>query len=757
MRKLKNIIYIFLGVFLFAASQGAQAQVGGTVRDVIIEGVQRIEPDTVRSYMVIQPGDPYSRERINRSLKALFATGLFADVSIGQQGGNLVVKVVENPIINQISFEGNKKIDDEALGTETVLKPRVIYTRTKIQNDVKRIITLYRRSGRFSATVEPKVIRLKQNRVDLVFEINEGAVTGISKIRFLGNREFSDGELKDAIQTKETRWFRLFSSDDNYDPDRVTFDREVLRRFYLNEGFADFKVISAVAELTPNKESFFITYTVEEGNRYKFGKIDYAIGLKKLKEDDLKPAVEIKIGSWYSTKEVDDTIQKLTNVVGNKGYAFVDVRPRTSRNRENNTIDLVFEVGEGPRVFVERIDIKGNSRTEDEVIRREFKLVEGDAFNSARLRRSKQRIEGLGYFSKVKVQQTPGSSADKTVVEVEVEEQSTGSVSVGAGYSTTTGALVDFGIEEKNLLGKGQMLKLSATVAANSTELDLSFNEPYFMDREVSAGFDLFNKESDLQDTSSYNDQQTGTNLNIGYPITEDLSQSWGYTLKQTTVEDVSSDASIYIKAQEGTSLLSMVSHSLAYDKRDSKSNPSEGYYARLSNNLAGLGGDDKFIKNSVGASYYYPVADKWVVSLSGEVAHIFGVGQDVSLNNRFFIGGDNLRGFASSGVGPRDTSTDDALGGEWKYLSTLQLKFPLGFPGEYDVSGHVFTDFGSAGKLASSGSNIADTQSIRASIGTGFSWISPFGPIGVDIATPYMKESFDKLESIRINFGTRF
>ncbi|MCW9032640.1 MAG: outer membrane protein assembly factor BamA [Rhodospirillales bacterium] len=757
MRSLKNIIYILLGVFLFAASTDSHAQTGGVVRDVIVEGVQRIDPDTVRSYMIIQPGDTFTRERLDRSLKSLFATGLFADVSINRQDGNLIVNVVENPIINQIAFEGNQKIDDELLESETTLKPRVIYTRTKVQNDVKRILTLYRQSGRFAATVEPKVIQLKENRVDLVFEINEGAVTEINSIRFIGNRDFSDGKLKDVIQTKETRWFRLFSSDDKYDPDRITFDREVLRRFYINEGYADFRVISAVAELTPNKENFFLTYTIEEGNRYKVGKVDYVVGLKDLTEENLKAVVEIEPGDWYSAEDVDDTIQDLTNVVGNKGYAFVDVRPRTIRDRKNNKVDIVFEVGEGPRVFVERIEIKGNSRTEDEVVRREFKLVEGDAFNSARLRRSKQRIEGLGFFEKVSVQQVPGSAPDKTVVSVEVAEKSTGSLSLGAGYSTQNGALVDIGISEKNLLGKGQEINLSATIASKQSQLDFSFTEPYFLDREISAGFDLFNTKSDLQDSSSYDSEETGTNLRIGYPVTEELRQGWSYTLKQSTIENVDTDASVYVLSQAGTTLLSMVSHSLFYDKRDNATKPTEGYVASLNNDLAGLGGDDKFFRNSMSAKYYYSVVDDLILSLSGSLGHIAGIGQDVKLSNRFFIGGDNLRGFANSGVGPRDISTDDSLGGEWRYLSSAQLSFPLGLPGEYDITGHVFADIGSSGKLAQSGANISDTQSLRASLGTGVAWVSPFGPIGIDIATPVMKEEFDKIERVRVNFGTRF
>jgi len=745
-----------IGCFLVLAAP-VQAQSGGTVQEIVVEGVQRIEPETVKSYMVIHEGDPLNSERVNRSLKALFATGLFADVNIQGRGNRLFVNVVENPIINRVAFEGNKKLEDDDLNGEITLKPRVIYTRTKVQNDVKRILTLYRRSGRFAATVEPKVIRKKDNRIDLVFEINEGPVTEISAIRFVGNKVYDDGELKEVIKTKETRWYRFFTTDDNYDPDRIAFDREMLRRFYLNEGFADFRVVSAVAELTPDKQTFFVTYSVEEGPRYKVNALDYIVSLRKLEVADLKDGVEIETGDWYSAEAIDEAIDSLTDIVGNKGYAFVDVRPRTNRNREKGEIDVTFEVGEGPRVFVERIEIRGNSRTEDQVVRREFRLVEGDAFNTAKLRRSRQRIEGLGFFEKVNVEQIPGSAPDKTIVAVEVQEQSTGSLSFGAGYSTTNGPLVDIGISERNLLGKGQRLNLSGVLAAKKSQINLSFTEPYFLDREVSAGFDVFKTTNDYQDVASYDSAETGFSLRTGYPITDHLRENWGYTIKQTTIENVDSSASTGIKEQEGDTLLSEVSHALVLSDLDSPQKPTEGYRVHLSNAIAGLGGDEKYFKNVLKGVNYYPITDKMVFSLRGELGHIIGIGDDVSISNRFFLGGDDLRGFANYGVGPRDTSTEDALGGEWKYLASAQVTFPLGFPSEFDISGKLFVDLGSAGELTTTSTTVSDTGSLRASFGTGIAWVSPMGPIGVDVGYPIKKESFDIEETIRVNFGTRF
>lgn len=734
---------------------GAGAQT--VVREVIVEGAQRIEPETVRSYLLIRAGDAYDPARVDRSLKSLYATGLFADVSIRRDGDVLVVSVVENPVINRIAFEGNKKLDDEVLEPEISLRPRVIYTRTKVQNDVKRLLSVYRLNGRFAATVDPKVIQLPQNRVDLVFEISEGKATKIRRIRMVGNREYSDARLREEIRTKESRWWRFLSSDDTYDPDRLTVDRELLRRFYLSNGFADFRVVSDVAELTPNREDFFITFTLEEGPRYEFGKIELDIRLRDLDSEDLWDEVVIDPGDWYDAQEVDKTIDRLTNKVGLLGYPFVDVRPRVVRDRENRTIAVTFELNEGARVFVERIEITGNVRTSEEVIRREFRMVEGDAFNAAKLRRSRQRLNNLNFFGRVDIEQVPGNVPDKTVLKVDVEEKSTGSLTLGIGYSSSTGPLADFSIRERNLLGKGQDLKLGALIAASRSEIDLSFTEPYFLDREIAAGFDIRRVSRNLQDESSFDSRTTGGSLRAGYPITENLRQSWKYTIEKNEVTDVASDASIFVKAEEGTTMLSEVSHNLIYDRRDSAIRPTDGYIIRLTNDLAGLGGNTRYMKNQLRGVKYYPVDDQWVLSLSGTIGHIFGLGQDVNMLDRFFVGGNSLRGFTNSGIGPRDKTTKDALGGEWKYTATAELSFPVGLPAELGVKGRVFTDIGSSGKISPTGPTVEDTGSLRASVGTGVTWVSPFGPIGLDLGFPMLSEDFDELETLRINFGARF
>lgn len=736
----------------------AQVFTGGTVRDIRVEGIQRIEASTVRSYLAVQPGDSFDPDRIDNSLKALFNTGLFADVSLRREGDVLVVTVAENPIINRIAFEGNRRIEKDNLEKEIQLRPRVVYTRTRVQSDVQRIQDIYRRQGRFAATVEPKIVQLDQNRVDLIFEINEGVRTGVRGITFVGNEKFSDGTLRESIQTKETAWWRFLTSDDNYDPDRLNYDRDLLRRFYLKEGYADFRVVSSVAELTPDREAFFITFTIEEGERYKFGKVDIKTTLKQLDPAVLQSILSTREGDWYNAQEVETTINKLTAAVGDLQYAFVDIRPRIARNRETQSVDITYEINEGPRVFVDRIDISGNVRTLDKVVRRELLLSEGDPFSSSKLKRSEQRIRDLGYFERVNITSSESSAPDRSVVNVEVAEQSTGEISIGAGFSTSDGPLADFSIRERNLLGKGQDLRFGATVSGRRQEYDISFTEPYFMERDLSAGVDLFRVRRDYQDESSFNEKNTGLALRLGFPLSENLRQRVYYQLQDTRIEEVPSTASRYVQEQKGARLTSLIGQELTYDRRDSKLTPTEGYFVRLTNDVAGLGGSVRFLRNRLAGGYYLPLgAENWVVSTTGELGYIFGMGKKVALADRFFMGGDTLRGFSTAGIGPRDVSTDDALGGTRYARASVEMSFPFGLPEEFGLLGHAFTDVGTLGKVDINDPNVKDNETIRVSVGTGVSWKSPFGPIRLDVALPLRREDYDKKELIRFSFGTRF
>ncbi|WP_207478812.1 outer membrane protein assembly factor BamA [Arenibaculum pallidiluteum] len=734
---------------------------GGAISEVRVEGTQRIEPSTVRSYLTVSPGDAFDPERIDQSLKSLFATGLFADVTMRREGNALVVAVVENPIINRIAFEGNRRIEEEDLNKEVQLRPRVVYTRTRVQNDVQRILELYRRSGRFAATVEPKVIQLDQNRVDLVFEIDEGPRTEVRSITFIGNEVFSDGRLREEIQTRESRWYRFLTTDDTYDPDRLTYDRELLRRYYLKNGYADFRVISAVAELTPDRDAFVITFTIEEGERYRFGKVDIQTSIKDLDPAQLRESLTTNSGDWYDAEAVETSITNLTNAVGDLQYAFVDIQPRITRNRADQTIDITYEIAEGPRVFVERIDIDGNVRTLDRVVRREMLLVEGDPFNASKLRRSERRIRDLGFFEKVTVTQQQGSQPDRSVISVNVTEQSTGEIEIGGGFSTTDGPLANFGIRERNLLGRGQDLRFNALVSGRTQEFDISFTEPYFLERNLSAGTDLFRITRDNTDESSYEERSTGAGFRLGYPLTERLRQRLSYTLSQTEITDIPSTASRFIREQEGSRITSAVGQELTYDARDSRLQPTDGYFVRLSNDLAGLGGDAYFLRTRLAAGFYQPLFAGSVLSILGEIGYIAGLGERVAISDRFFIGGDSLRGFEPAGIGPRDVISEnqDALGGNRFGRGSVELSFPIGLPEELGISAHTFSDFGTLGDVDVSGSDegIRDDETLRLSAGVGVSWRSPLGPIRLDFAVPVLKEDYDRSEIFRFSFGTRF
>ena len=758
----------------------ANLPTGGTISDIRIEGLQRIEPETIRSYLLVQKGDSWDPERIDGSLKALFATGLFADVKLDRQGNTLVINVVENPIINRIAFEGNSKLSDKDLNSEIQLRPRVVYTRTRVQNDVKRILDLYRRHERFAATVEPQVIQLSENRVDLVFEINEGPTTGVRSINFVGNKEFGDSTLRGVIDTKESRWYRFLSNTDTYDPDRITYDRELLRKFYLSEGYADFRVVSAIAELTPDRDGFVVTFTVDEGERYHFGKVDVEIKIKDLPKEAVLPLLKVQSGDWYDANAVERSISVLTDALGNRGYAFVEVKPQITRNREDRSIDIIFNVQEGPQVYVERIDIVGNVRTLDKVIRREMRLVEGDAFNTNKLQRSKERIKNLGFFKKVETSTTQGSAPDKTVATVEVEEQSTGELSLGVGFSTTDGPLADISLRERNFLGRGQDIRIGTVVSFRSQQVDLSFTEPYFLDSNIAAGFDLFEiKTSPTASffsgtTPAYQQFSYGGSLRAGYQLTENLRQTLKYTARSDDITDVQSNASLFIALQQGTHTTSSIGQVLLYDRRDNRIDPTSGWYASLGNDLAGIGFGVDYFRSKVSAGYYYPIAPGWTLSFTGEVGDIFGYsGQQVLLQDRFFVGGDNLRGFAPAGIGPRDVISQDALGGNKYYVGSITESVPLGLPKELGVTGRIWTDFGTLwgndqknlvltpAQLAAAGTTtqpqIVDTAAIRVSSGIGVSWASPVGPVRLDLGIPIKRESFDKTQFFRVSFGTKF
>ena len=729
-----------------------------TVRDIRITGNERIETSAVETYLDISRGHDVTPYDLDLALKKLYDTGFFSDIGMDIQDGVLTVNVTENPSINEVIFEGNDQIDKSDLEKEITLKSRSIYTRTKVQNDLKRLLDVYRRNGRYSATITPQIIQLPQNRVNLVYNITEGPKAFIEKITFIGNETYESQTLKKVVNSSVEHWYQFLSDSDRYDPDRLQYDQELLRKFYFSNGYADFKVKSAIAELSPQRDAFYLTFTIEEGPKYDFGKIDVKSKLGAGKLPDFKEAITTKEGDVYNASEVEDSINHMVDKLSDAGFAFVEINPITThRDGKEKIIDLTYDIEEGPKVYVERINITGNQRTLDEVIRREFTLSEGDAYSSSKIKRTEQKLNNLGFFEKVDIQNKPGSKPDTTDIDVNVAEKSTGEISFGAGFSTEDGPLADIGVKESNFLGRGQELRFRTMFAAKRQMYDIGFTEPYFLDRPLEAGFDVYKTVTDYADEASYDRDAIGANFKFTYNMSDHLKHQLHYNIDDSEITNVAADASLYIKDQEGQDLASIIGHSFIYDERDNKQSPTSGYYWRFNQDVAGLGGDDRFIRHELQSEYYIPVAKKWTLMFAGSGGSIIGLGKDVRINQRFYIGSDDVRGFEKAGLGPRDATTEDALGGNTYYAGTAELRFPLGLPDDLGVSGAVFTDAGSLWGLDEKGPGIDDNASPRASAGFGVAWASPFGPIRIDFAKAFLKQDYDREELVRFSFGTKF
>lgn len=781
------------------ASPEAQ-QAGVAIRRVLVEGNQRIEAATISSYLLVRPGDVFDPVRIDMSLKTLFATGLFADVQIEQRGADLVVAVIENPIINRVIFEGLRTLKDEDLGKEVQARPRSVFTPARAQADVQRIIEVYRRSGRFAAQVTPQVRELDQNRVDLIFEVDEGPVTGVRDINFIGNTVFSDRTLRDTIVTTRSSWWNLFQSNDNYDPDRLEYDREQIRQYYNNRGYADFRVVSAVAELTPDQRNFFITFTLDEGVRFEFGEVRVVTQLDRLSPELLQAAIPIRQGDVFRGSQIEDAIDSMTYLAGTVGYANVEIVPLVERDRENRVVNITFEVNEGSRVYIERIDIVGNTRTVDHVIRREMRVNEGDAFNRVLLDRSRQQIQALGFFSSVAVDDRAGSQPDRGVVTVTVAEESTGELAFAAGFSSTENLLFDLSITERNLRGRGQFLRLRASTSSYRQQVDLRFTEPRFMGRQVAAGFDIYSLRTDFLDQSSFENTSTGIGLRTSFPLAERTSLGLTYSL----IQDSTEIADIYIDhdsnpltpainqcdplntqrpllcAQEGDFLTSMIGFTVNLDQRNNIVHATRGYDLSFNQDVAGVGGEVNYLRTELQGGLYYglPWAG-WRVTLRGTAGYIMGWGgDDVRINDRFFKGGSSFRGFDVAGIGPRQLLVDDvtgemvqrgdAIGGNVYAIGTLQIDVPLPVPESYGIGAALFAEFGTLGTVDRSsrqtvdltGPNrlvVDDSTSLRLSAGVSFFWDSPFGPVQFDLSQPLEYEEYDRREQFRFSTRTRF
>ena len=760
------------------SAQPALAQ-SGAIKSIRVEGNKRVEPETVRTYLRFNAGDAYDPAKVDQSIKALFATGLFSDVRIDREGAGVVVTVVENPVVNQVAFEGNREVDKATLTAEVQLKPRSVFTRAKAQADVQRILDIYRRQGRFAASVDPKIIELDSNRVNVVYEINEGGATKVQAINFIGNKAFSDSQLRDIISTSQSGLFDFIKGTNIYDPDRLALDRELLRQYYLKNGYADARIVSAGAELARDGSGFYITFVVDEGELFTFGKVEIESTLPGVNAGALRSELLTASGATYDQSAMDRTVERLTLTVSEQGFAFARVRPRAVREPGSRVINVTYVIDQGPRIYIERINVIGNLRTHDHVIRREFRLAEGDAYNPLLVDKAKRRLQGLGFFKTVEIKRRQGTAADRVVLDVELVEQSTGELSFGAGYSTSEGVIGDVSISERNLLGKGQFLRLRLAGSFERLQADISFTEPRFLDRNLSAGFDLFWKEVDLTSVSAFKSRTEGGSLRLGFPLSENLWLTNSYTLSQGTIFDVDPiNASLAIKESEGSALTSAWGTSLAYDARNHPKNPTKGYYFQVGTDLAGLGGDVKYVRTTGEARFYYPITDKLTFVGRAVGGHIMGWGgDDVRLIDLFYKGGETIRGFNRGGFGPRDLSSinQDALGGETFWATTAEVRFPLPLiPEDLGMGGAVFVDAGSlfgAGAFASKLNDpncvgnvpaagkicLADDSSIRASAGFSILWNSPLGPLRLDIAKAFLKKDFDDEQLIRFGASTKF
>jgi outer membrane protein insertion porin family len=788
---------------------GAATEAAAQSPQIVVEGNRRVEAETIRSYFRLNPGERLDNYKIDQAIKALYATGLFQDIHINQTGGRLVITVIENPVINRVAFEGNKKLKDDQLASELQSKSRGTLSRPTVQADVQRIVEIYRRNGRFDVRVDPKIIELPNNRVDLVFEVHEGEKTGIKKIVFVGNHAYGDQRLKDEIKTTETSWIPIVSwlqQTDIYDPDRIEADRDLLRRFYLKHGYADVRVVSAVSVYDPAKKGFVVTFTIEEGDHYKFGKVEIQSSVPAVDPRVLYGRLRANAGNVYNAEAVEKSVENLSIEVARRGYPFAVVRPHGDRDLAAHRINVVFTIEEGPRVYIERINIRGNTRTRDYVIRREFDVGEGDAYNRALIDRAERRLKNLNYFKSVKITNEPGSAPDRIVLNVDVEEQPTGDFSISGGFSTADGWMAELSVSERNLLGQGQFARFAVQYGQRARGFELSFAEPYFMGYRLGVGVDLYAKHTLSSNYVSYDSETFGGALRAGFQLSEELSFQARYNIysqKITLPDNLNNcqssqaaidfrngfgpgvqpgnpcysdgEASLAVRKElaAGAVLVSLLGYTVSYNTLDNNKNPTAGIYAEFKQDFAGVGGDVNFIRSTADARSYYEMFSDVVAVLHLQGGNIMGWGgKDLRMLDHFQMGPNLVRGFAPAGLGPRDLSSSnvngygDPLGGTLFWGASVEAQAPLYFlPKDVGIKVAAFADAGSLWDYKGptswdqTGETIrpGDSSAVRASVGMGLIWASPFGPLRFDYSFPLLKQSYDRVQQFRFGGGTKF
>lgn len=821
-----TLIAVALPAALVAVPYVASPAAAQSASSIVVEGNRRVEAETIRTYFKPGPSGRLDSGSINDALRALYETGLFQDVRINQAGGRLVVTVVENPVISRVIFEGNRKVKDEQLATEVQSKPRGSLSRPIVQSDTQRITEIYRRQGRYDVAVVPQIIEQPNNRVDLIFEISEGGKTGVKSIEFVGNSAVSSYRLRDIIKTRETNLLSFLGSGDIYDPDRVEADRDLIRRYYLKNGYADVQVVAALTEYDPERRGFLVTFKIEEGQQYRVGSIDLQSNIRGLDPNAFRPFMRLGVGSVYNGEAIEKSVEEITVEASRRGYAFATVRPRGERNFQNATVSIVLVIEEGPRVYVERINVRGNTRTKDYVIRREFDIAEGDAYNRALVDRAERRLKNLDYFKTVKILTEPGSSADRVILVVDLEEKSTGDFSVSGGYSTSDGFLAEVSVSERNLLGTGLYAKAGVQYGQRTRGYNVSIVEPFLFGYRVAGGIDLFQRQQLPSSYVSYETTTIGGSARLGFALREDLSMQVRYSLyRQEVAIDpllqncnnnvnnrlmafnptpafandpanaplfppgfnsagylaatnglgcyVDGEASLPIKIElaGGAVWTSAVGYTLAYNTLDNNKDPNNGLLVEFRQDVAGLGGDVKYLRSAVDARFYFPVVSDVVGVLRGQGGHITGLGGGgLRMLDHFQMGPNLVRGFAPVGLGPRDITlgtANDALGGTMYWGASAELQMPFWFlPKEAGLKGAVYADVGSLWdyrgptvfpSTLESVTVAQDNMIVRASIGAGIIWQSPFGPLRFDYAVPVAKGPNDRTQVFRFGGGTSF
>ncbi|MCB1419573.1 MAG: outer membrane protein assembly factor BamA [Notoacmeibacter sp.] len=744
------------------------------VRSVQVTGNVRVEASTIRSYIGIEPGKNFSPSDIDEAVKRLFGTGLFSDVSINQRGSVLVVQVAEYQVVNNVLFQGNKKIKDDVLAGRVQTRARSPYMPSTLEIDVETIKDSYRKIGRSDAIVTTEIMQVGENRVNVIFNIQEGGRTKISTVDFVGNNAFSDRRLREVIATKKSTLLSFLMRDDVYDENRLRADEEALRRFYYNRGYADFRIISSNAVLDENENEYVVTFTVDEGERYTFGDVAVESSIPGVDADELARKIKTRQGKVYSAKDVEKSIVGITEEVAGNGYAFAQVTPRGDRDFSNRTISVVYTVDQGPRTYVERIEIRGNNRTRDYVIRREFDVAEGDAFNQVLIQRAKRRLEDLDFFETVNISTQQGSDGDQVVVIVDVKEKATGEFSIGAGYTTggaSPGPQLSASITERNFLGRGQFIKLSVGGGQDSRDYALSFTEPYFLGRRIAAGFDL---SRSTRDTTTYGSEVTSGTVRFGLPITDNLSTTVAYNLSNENYYKLKKVANIPLATQDAITnspwLKSSISGTLTFNTIDNMKDPRNGIYATTTAEFAGLGGDAKYMKFTARGQYYQTLQEELglVGLVTAGAGHVSTYGNSPLRQFDLFQSSDRIiRGFAANGIGPwqyRSAALNrySHIGGDTYLNASAELQFPLPLlPEAFGMRGAVFADIGTVFGLPYSNKNFTGARGVamdwRSSVGASLIWQSPFGPLRVDYAVPVMKQKRDVIENFNFGISGRF